>query len=181
MWNIDRSRQIRNRERSEIPACINDIKTRRCKQPPHGQATHRIWVPAITYSLKKLQLSQVSHIASREYRCSFFGHPSISKITAYPDEDIEIPNKPVSVLNLPLCLLRPLQVLFRRNEKSPSETEDPVSISLMRFLYTLTIDCQRAKLDWDVNKKGFKFQLGNANIRTISGGCRGKTATFLLL
>ena len=56
-------------------------------------------------------------------------------------------------------------------DSSHSESEDQVNVALMAYLSAMTMCCEKARLDWDVLKNKFTFQLGHAKIRTVNDGC----------
>lgn len=162
----------------EFPAYINDIDTKRGLQPPLGQATR---LGSYTWTrhqqlaiLNRSTSSPVPEPGASLGRRSL-GLPLSMGVDSTVDSEDDFEMTDVSFSGSLGDMDEVCEVAdysFAEYENSPrSETEDPVNIALMAFLSMLAIQFQRAKLDWDVNKKKFKFQLGNANIRTINDGC----------
>lgn len=165
-------------EDSEFPGYINDIGTKRGLHTSPGQAT-RLGSYTWTRHQQLAILNRSTSSPASELGASLGGRslglPLSMGVDGTVDSEGEFEMTDVSFSESLGDMDEVCEVAdysFAEYEDSPrSETENPVNIALMAFLSTLTIQCQRAKLDWDVNKKKFKFQLGNANFRTINDGC----------
>lgn len=145
----------------EFPAYINDIETKRAARPPPSQVT-RLGPYTWTRHQQWAILNRSTSSSVPEARASLgIGLPLSMGVDGTVDSDDDFEMTDVSFSERLSDMSEVCKIAdysFAEYEDSPrSETEDPVNIALMAFLSTLTMHCQRARLDWDVKKKKLKI------------------------